>query len=357
MVLNYQVPREAYISLLADMIRRNDRRPIRILTALLLTVGQMGVVIALCIFKLDAGQRLFFLIWSVLLAGLTVLRRATVRMRAKGTLQRLEYSGQLPGDYWDKHRLKIRDGELRLQYGQQACSCALSAVSRIDEIHGALYIYCGETVFDIVPQAAFENLEEMTAFAQKLREMSRESISAREEGTEAETLAAEVRWEMGGKEFLNTQYLAYRTLYYRYRFLRKATFLRLAVSIFAVVNLVTNPNTVNIVLCAVLLLLANLENLSMIPFICKKRISMETGSWGKGGEYGLTLEQGGLRLLSKQEQVHIPFEKIILCEEIGNYWVIAWNNFPAVAIPRGKVCGQQAVQLIQQIKDSIGKPA
>lgn len=357
MVLNYQVPREAYISLLADMIRRNDRRPIRVLTALLLTVGQLGVVIALCIFKLDAGQRPFFLIWSVLLAALTVLRRATVRMRAKGTLQRLEYSGQLPGDYWDKHRLKIRDGELRLQYGQQECSCALSAISRIDEVHEALYIYCGEAVFDIVPLSAFDGPEQMAAFARKLREMSREDLSAREEKAKGEALTAELRWEMGAREFLNAQYLAYRTLYYRYRFLRKATFLRLAVSVFAVVNLVTNPNTVNIVLCAVLLLLANLENLSMIPLICKKRISLETGNWGESGEYGLTLEEGGLRLLSRQEQVHIPFEKIIFCEEIRNYCVIAWNNFPAVVIPGEKLGDQQAAQLIQQVKHSIRKPA
>ena len=63
MDLTYQVPRDAYIELLADMVRRNDRRPIRVATALLLTVGQMAAVILLCIFRLEADQRPFFLIW------------------------------------------------------------------------------------------------------------------------------------------------------------------------------------------------------------------------------------------------------------------------------------------------------
>ena len=34
--LTYQVPRQAYANLLADMIRKNDRRPFRVAAALLL---------------------------------------------------------------------------------------------------------------------------------------------------------------------------------------------------------------------------------------------------------------------------------------------------------------------------------
>ena len=107
MELTYQVPRDAYVNLLESMIRKNDRRPLKMLTALLLTVGQMTAVILLCIFKLEGSQRIFVLIWSVLVAGITVLRRCTARQRAKGTLTRLEYSGQLPEDYWKKHRLTV----------------------------------------------------------------------------------------------------------------------------------------------------------------------------------------------------------------------------------------------------------
>ena len=56
MNLAYQVPRAAYIALLADMVRRNDRRPIRIVTALLMTVGQMAAVILLCISGWSRGS-------------------------------------------------------------------------------------------------------------------------------------------------------------------------------------------------------------------------------------------------------------------------------------------------------------
>ena len=39
MELTYQVPRDTYVNLLESMIRKNDRRPLKMLTALLLTVG------------------------------------------------------------------------------------------------------------------------------------------------------------------------------------------------------------------------------------------------------------------------------------------------------------------------------
>ena len=71
MELTYQVPRDAYVDLLESMIRKNDRRPLKMLTALLLTVGQMAAVILLCIFKLEGSQRIFVLVWSVLVAGIT----------------------------------------------------------------------------------------------------------------------------------------------------------------------------------------------------------------------------------------------------------------------------------------------
>lgn len=352
MKLTYTVPRDNYIALLADMIRRNDRRPIRILTALLMTVGQMGVVILLCIFKLDAGQRIFFLIWSVLLAALTVLRRCTVRQRAKGTLQRLEYSGQLPKDYWEKHRLKIDDQGLHLQYGDQECACALSAVSRIDRLHDALYIHCGDAVFDIIPQSAFDSAGAMEEFAQKLQELASGSAPL-PAGKDVQVPQAQIHWEMDARSFLNAQYLAYRTLYYRYRFLRKATFLRLAVSVFAVVNLVSNHAVSNVVICVLLLILANLENLSMLPPICKKRIDMETGNWKKSAEYGLSMEDGGLRFTSQSEQAFIPFGKINLCEQVGNYAIIAWKNFPAVVMPKETLKDERVAQIFQHVQSLL----
>ena len=133
MELTYQVPRDAYVNLLESMIRKNDRRPLKMLTALLLTVGQMTAVILLCIFKLEGSQRIFVLIWSVLVAGITVLRRCTARQRAKGTLTRLEYSGQLPEDYWKKHRLTVAERELRLSYGEARLCCPLNAVGPVEQ--------------------------------------------------------------------------------------------------------------------------------------------------------------------------------------------------------------------------------
>ncbi len=352
MNLNYYVPRESYIYLLSEMIRKNDRRPIRIFTAFLATIGQFGIVLALCIFKLDRSQWPFFLIWSILLAGLTILRRSTVSLRAKGTLQRLEYTGQLSPDYWEKHRLRVHDSALFLNYGQLESTCALSSVSRIDEIHGTLYVYCENAVFDIIPQTAFDSSEAMHTFAQQLLQLAHEQHSE-QAVCSSKNDTSEFDWEMDPKDFLNGQYFAYRTLYYRYRFLRKATFLRLAVSVFAVVNLIANHSAVNTIICVLLLLLANLENISMIPAICKKRIRTETGNWKGSQKFGLSIGEHALSFSSEQEQVSIPFDRINLCEEIQPYFVISWNQFPAVIIPKEKLNDERAAHIIRQVKSRM----
>ena len=331
MELTYQVPREAYIELLADMIRRNDRRPLRVVTFLLLTVVQMAVVILLCLLRLEPGQRVFFLVWSVLVAALAVLRRRTVGLRAKGTLQRLEYTGQLPEDFWKKHRLRTVDGELRLSYGDHRLACPLSAVDRIEERAHALHLYCGGTIFDIVPEAAFRDREAMCAWARTLRELAARTEApapAGGDGTEADLV-----WSMEERAFTDGQYLAYRTLYYRYRFLRTATFLRLAVSVLAVISLMGTASVAGRVLAVVILLLANLENISMLPLLCRMRIRREVGAWQGGSEYRLTLRGDALVYASDRAEVNIPLQKINLCEQVGPYFVIAWNNFPAVILP------------------------
>lgn len=201
--LSYQVPREAYVGLLAGMIRKNDRRPLRVVTALLLTVGQMAAVGALCLFRLEGSQRIFFLVWSLLVAGLTVLRRCTVRQRAKGTLDRLEYTGQLPGDFWKEHRLQVTEQELRLRYGGQSLACPLRGVSRVEEREDVLDLYCGETIFDIVPLAAFSGREAMAAWAAELRR-------AASQAPEAERAEGGLSWTLEERDFEEGQYQAYR---------------------------------------------------------------------------------------------------------------------------------------------------
>lgn len=346
MKLTYQVPREVYIELLAEMIRRNERRPIRVATALLMTVGQMAVVILLCIFRLEAGQRLFFLIWSVLLAGLTVLRRATVRQRAKGTLQRLEYTGQLSQDFWEEHRLSTAGGELRLAYGVQKLSCLLPNLTRVEESSDTLYLYCGETVFDLVPSSVFPSREAMKDFAKTLRELAAGAEMPAAQPAENDGLL----WRMEEKQFEDGQYLAYRTLFYRYRFWRPATFARLAVSVFAVISLMNGAAGFHLALCVVLLILANLENLSMVPFVCRLRIRREVGAWRGSVSYRLSLRGDTLRFASDRAKVNIPTGKINLCEKIGPYFVIAWNTFPAVVLPQEVLQTPEGADLVREIQ-------
>lgn len=338
--LTYKVPRQAYVGLLAQMIRKNERRPLRVATTLLMTVGQMAAVGALCLFRLEGGQRVFFLVWSLLLSALTILRRCTVRQRAGGTLERLEYTGQLSEDFWKEHRLQITDQELRLRYGGQSLRCPLRGLSRVEEREDAVDLYCGDTVVDIVPLAAFSGREAMAAWAEELRGAAA--------GAPIEAEGDGVRWVMEERAFEEGQYQAYRVLYYRYRFLRPATFLRLAVSTAAVITLMNDRSTVNVLLCGALLVLASLENISMIPALCRLRVRRELGPWRGSREYCLELREDRLLFSSDRARTEIPVHKINLCQELGEWYLIAWSEFPAVVLPRETA--REAASLLKQIQ-------
>ncbi len=348
MDLTYKVPRQAYIDLLADMIRRNERRPIRVFTLLLLTVVQMAAVILLCIFRLNPDQRIFFLVWSILLAALTILRRCTVMSRARGTLRRLEYTGQLSEEFWKEHKLGTTDGQLRLRYGAQRLSCPLHGLSRVEERANALHLYCGETMFDIVPDSAFPNREAMERFARSLRDQA--AHSQPQEAKREDLPEGGLSWHMEGTVLEDGQYLAFRTLYYRHRFLRSATFVRLVISVLAVINLFRDASPINIALSAVLLVLANLENLSMLPFVCRFRIRREVGDWRGSEEYRLSLRGNTVVFASDRAEARIPVEKINLCEKVGPYYLIGWSSFPAVVLPAQVWQTPEASALTEEIK-------
>lgn len=351
MDLTYSVPREAYIDLLAEMIRQSERRPLRVFTTMLLTVGQMAVVILLCIFRLEAGQRSFALIWSLLVAGITLLRRLTRRQRAKGTLMRLEDSGQLPADYWKPHRLHTVGQELRLSYGGAKLSCPLSAVT-VREAGEILQIYCEKTIFDLVPADAFRSGEARARFVDSLRAQAKQAKELPAEA--AKKPESDLTWTMEEKAFEDGQYLAYHTLYYRYRFLRPATFVRLAVCVAVMIGLMRDLTTVNAILGAGILAVANLENISMIPFICRLRIRREVGEWRGSREYRLSLREDEILFASDRAEVQFPVYKINLCEEIGSYFIVSWNNFPAVVLPKEVLQTAEGAAVARQIRARYG---
>ncbi len=209
--------KNAYIELLADMVRRNDSRPVKLFTTFLLTLGQMAAVAVLCATRLEGRERVFAIVWSLLLAGITLLRRRTVRQR-KGHAAASGIRRSAPGGLLARaqaaHRRKRAARQLRRPAPFLPASCGRPVEERAD----ALYIYCGGTIFDIIPAEAFKNAEAMQRFARDLaRRQSRPKMPG--EKTDAvPTAAADLTWEMDEKQFLDGQFIAFRTLYYRYRF-------------------------------------------------------------------------------------------------------------------------------------------
>ena len=95
MDMTYRVSKNAYIELLADMVRRNDSRPIKLLTTFLLTLGQMAAVAVLYATRLEGRERGFAIVWSLLLAGITLLRRREVSDKLIAALEAAEQTDEV----------------------------------------------------------------------------------------------------------------------------------------------------------------------------------------------------------------------------------------------------------------------
>ena len=95
MDMTYRVSKNAYIELLADMVRRNDSRPIKLLTTFLLTIGQMAAVAVLYATRLEGRERVFAIVWSLLLAGITLLRRREVSDKLIAALEAAEQTDEV----------------------------------------------------------------------------------------------------------------------------------------------------------------------------------------------------------------------------------------------------------------------
>ena len=95
MDMTYRVSKNAYIELLADMVRRNDSRPVKLFTTFLLTLGQMAAVAVLCATRLEGRERVFAIVWSLLLAGITLLRRREVSDKLIAALEAAEQTDEV----------------------------------------------------------------------------------------------------------------------------------------------------------------------------------------------------------------------------------------------------------------------
>jgi hypothetical protein len=83
--------------------------------------------------------------------------------------------------------------------------------------------------------------------------------------------------------------------------------------------------------------------------VCRWRIRRELGTWKGSREFYLELCEDTLVFSSDRAKASIPVHQINLCEELGEWYLIAWKNFPAVTIPK-TVAETTAAPLLQKIQ-------
>lgn len=349
MKLTYTVTENDYIQLLSQLISKKDRKPFSMLTLFLLTIGQMGIVAWLCATRVERQNWVYLIVWSLLIAFITVLRRCTVRARAKGTLYRLKSNGQLVEDYWKPHRLEETDDGLRLTFGGTRILCPPGHLGALEENGDLLYIYADGTIFDIIPASAFSSrskkenvLAALESFRGRPAELPPELAESEEED-----VSITLSYEEGG--FLKEQVAAYRTLYARYQAVKTSSLLKLGVSIFFVVYTVYQGSRGTIALAAALCLLLNRDHLLAFTPLTGLRIRKELGAWSGCRELVLTAGSTGIRLKSPDTALFVPYSSIGLSEEAKIGRIFSWGRLPAIVIPKALRKTPEGMAFLDQV--------
>jgi len=336
MKLEYLVTENDYISLLAGMIRKNDHRPIKQILFFMLTAGQMAIIAYMCATRLEPSRWPFYIGWSIAVAALNILHRNTVRARAKGTLYRIKAAEQLPEDYWQTHKLKENSDGLLLSYGDIKILCPTGELSRVEEEDGLIYLYAGSNMFDIVPVSVFKTAEDKRTFLnwmQSFQLREPEALTSTEKPKWDSTSEIKLSYSMAGDEFILAQVSAFRALYLRYQFGKGASLIKIALSVFVVVNFVMALSTINALLSAVLIFALNYKNLTVLTPLGATRIRRELGAWQHGGEITLSIGERGIWYRCGEELILVPYDSIDADELVKYYRFFSWGRFPAVVIP------------------------
>ena len=354
MKLEYLVTENDYISLLADMLRKNDRRPIKQFLFFMLTVGQMAIIAYMCAFKLDSSRWPFYIGWSIAVAALNILHRKTVRARAKGTLLRLKAGSQLPEDYWQPHKLKEGREGLELRYGEIRTLCTFGGLTNIEERNGLIYLYSGGNIFDIIPTETFKTANAKKEFLDWMHRFQMTDSTDLEPAAKYWDNSSEIKLQFTLKDsdFLNAQISAFRSLYLKYQFGKGSSLIRLAISVFAVVNFVMAPSTLNLLLSVVLLLILNTTNISVLTPLGRMRIRRELGeAWQNGGDIVLSIGDRGIWYRCGEELMLVPYDNINAIDETKTYRYLSWGRFPAIVIPKRVAVTTEAKVFFDEVAD------
>jgi len=337
MKLTYTVTENDYIRLLTQLIRKKDRRPFAMVTLFLLTAGQMILIAWLCVYRLERERWAFFIVWSVLIAAFTVLRRCTVRARARGTLYRLKANAQLPADYWKPHRLEETEDGLRLTYGDVRMLCPPGHFGGYEEHDELLYLYADAGIFDIIPAAALASPEKKKTICAGLDAFRGRAPELPPELSEPAGDAVELTVPFGEGEYLRAQVSAYRTMYARYQLAKPNSLVKLAVSVFLIVYAASRPSAGIAALAAALCLLLNRDHLMAFTPLAGLRIRRELGAWSDSREITLSASPAGIRQENGDTVLFVPYESISLSENGRVGRIFSWGRLPAIVVP-GAVC-------------------
>ena len=202
----YSVTKDQYLQMLEHLLQKKEHAPFRVLSFLLLTVGQSIWVVSMLSSDLTTKGKVFLVVWSCILTAINVIYRCTRKRRAKTALENLIKTEQIKPDYWKPHHLTIEGNLAKLKYGKTELECPCTELEIIDE-PDLVYLYSHNIIFDLVPSDITRKDELLQTIYDGQKSLRDEVINNLDSADYC------FQFTMSGKEFKKTQIRIYQSFF------------------------------------------------------------------------------------------------------------------------------------------------
>lgn len=226
MKFRYHVRESNYLDMLLQQLKLRRRRASNLLMCFLFTFGQMGVLLWYTLFRAEDFSSMA---WMWLLSVITFAVQAGFQLclawRARGLLRQMKSKQQIASDFWQEHKLELKEGRLTLRCGGQRavfdCRRLIGSAVEGETLIISFHYDSRRQERVIMPLTVFhdhQQREDFLAALQEAAEARRQEEAAAPEETETRREAPSeyeycLRYEYDLPTYLRDQRQAYRAMY------------------------------------------------------------------------------------------------------------------------------------------------
>ncbi|MCL1917240.1 MAG: hypothetical protein FWG14_02815 [Peptococcaceae bacterium] len=167
--MEYEVIEKDYVNVVQYELQKNKTRGSWMGLGFLALMGSISIlfVLLLC---LESSFEIMLLLWIVFVGVFILLGILFAkRWRAMIIVKRKIRQGEIPQQYFGRHRLQLYEDYMELQYGTLQTQRHYAGIQKVEEYVGGILIYNSQLSVDIVPTSAFGDFDQKVMFLNTLQ--------------------------------------------------------------------------------------------------------------------------------------------------------------------------------------------